>query len=146
MAEQQDTGFITDADYKAIIGTQALQVISQATADVRETAETEAIEEISGYLRPKYDVAEIFTATGDERNAQIVMICCDIALYHMSASLPQRMGAEVRQTRYDRAIQWLSDVQRGKIVPDLPQVTDADGNLQPAILRHGSEPRLHHNW
>jgi len=138
--------FITDNDYQTVIGTAALTVISQATAAVREAAETEAVEEISGYLRPKYDVAAIFAATGTNRNPQIVMIACDIALYHLSASLPQRMATEVRQERYERAIRWLTDVQKGIVVPDLPLAADNPGYTGGGILRHGSDPKLQHNW
>ena len=46
----------------------------------------------------------------------------------MAASLPQKMGTEIRKERYDRAIKWLEGVQSGKIVPDLPVSTDEEGN------------------
>ena len=83
--------FITDEDYKVVIGDKALTVISQVSADNRQNAETEALEEIAGYLRPKYDTDAAFEATGDQRNRLVVMYACDIALYHMAASAPQKM-------------------------------------------------------
>lgn len=138
--------FVTDSDYQKVIGTTALAAISQTDADIRDAAELEAIEEISGYLRHKYDVDEIFNATGTNRNPQIVMITCDIALYHMSASLPQRMNSEVRYERYKRAIEWLEDVQNGKITPNLPTLTLSDGSGTGAVLRFGSQTPLTHNW
>ena len=97
--------FITDQDYKVVIGDQTLKVISQVSQQNRNNAETEAIEEISGYLRPKYDVEAIFSvgdgsaAAMEGRNRLIVMYTCDIALYHMAASLPQKMGIEIRRER-----------------------------------------------
>ena len=60
---------------------------------------------------PKYDCAALFAAEGDERNRLVVMYCCDIALYHMAASLPQKMGMEIRKERYERAVKWLEGVQ-----------------------------------
>ena len=45
------------------------------------------------------------------------MYTCDIALYHMSASMPQKMGSEIREVRYKRAIKWLEGVQAGGIIP-----------------------------
>ena len=45
--------FVTDEDYKVVIGDQALKVVSQVSQENRANAETEAVEEISGYLRPK---------------------------------------------------------------------------------------------
>lgn len=138
--------FITDEDYKVVIGDTALKVISQVSAENRANAENEAVEEISGYLRPKYDCGKIFSADGDERNRYIVMITCDIALYHMSASMPQKMGSEIRKERYERAVKWLEGVQSGKIVPDLPQVLDDDGEPANTGFIYGCQQKLHHNW
>lgn len=137
--------FITDNDYAVVIGEEALKVLSRASEENRTNAELEAIEEISGYLRPVFDCKAIFSATGDARNRLIVMRTADIALYHLVASLPQKMGSEIRKERYERAIEWLEGVQSGKIVPDLPLMETED-----SIPVHGtlfnSEPRLRHNW
>lgn len=138
--------FITDNDYKVVIGDTALKVISQVSDVVRSNAEAEAQEEISGYLRPTYDCAAIFAAEDDNRNRLIVMYTCDIALYHMSAAMPQKMGSEIREERYKRAIEWLEGVQAGKIVPDLPIATDDDGNPSGQNIIWHSQPQLRHNW
>ena len=72
--------FITEEDYRVVIGDTALKVVSQASDDVRANAEQEAVEEISGYLRPTYDTFAIFSAEGDNRNRLVVMYAADIAL------------------------------------------------------------------
>ena len=138
--------FINDEDYSVVIGEQALKVISQVSDDNRANAEDEAIEEIASYLRPKYDTSALFSAEGNERNRLIVMYACDIALYHMSASLPQKMGTEIRKERYERAIKWLEGVQAGKIVPDLPVATDEEGNPVGFPMVYGCQKKLRHNW
>lgn len=138
--------FITDEDYKVVIGDQALKVVSQVSNENRENAEAEAIEEISGYLRPKYDTTAIFSATAGQRNRLVVMYACDIAIYHMAASTPQKMGMEIRKERYERAIKWLEGVQAGKIVPDLPLATDEHGNPVGIPLVYGSQKKIKHNW
>lgn len=138
--------FINDEDYSIVIGEQALKTVSQVSDDNRANAEEEAIEEISSYLRPKYDTEAIFNAEGNERNRLIVMYTCDIALYHMSASLPQKMGTEIRKERYERAIKWLEGVQAGKIVPDLPVATDEEGNPVGFPMVYGCQKKLRHNW
>lgn len=120
--------FITDDDYKVVIGDSALKVISQASADVRRNAEAEALEEIASYLRPVYDADSLFAAQGNLRNKLIVMYTCDIALYHMVSAMPQKLGSEVRKERYDRAIKWLEGVQAGKIVPDIPLAFNDEGS------------------
>ena len=137
--------FVTDNDYAVIIGEDSLKVLSRASELNRANAEAEAIEEISGYLRPVYDCDAIFSATEDKRSRIIVMYTADIALYHLSASLPQKMGTEIRKERYDRAVKWLEGVQAGKIVPDLPRI-EADDSSAPFGTIYHSEPRLRHNW
>ncbi len=138
--------FITEEDYKVVIGDNALKVISQTSEDNRTNAELEAQEEIAGYLRPKYDTGAIFSATGDGRNRLIVMYTADIALYHMVSAMPQKMGSEVRRERYERAVKWLEGVQAGKIIPDLPLTTDEEGNVSSVAFLMDSEEPLRHNW
>lgn len=70
---------------------------------------------------------KIFAATGSERNNIIVLRTSDVALYHLSAWLPNKMGHEIRKERYELALKWLEGVQAGKIIPDLPTVTGEDG-------------------
>lgn len=138
--------FITDQDYRIVIGEQALKVVSQISAENRANAETEAIEEVAGYLRPKYDTVTVFSTTGKERNKLVVMYVCDIALYHMTASAPQKMGMEIRKERYERAIKWLEGVQAGKIVPDLPIAVDEFGEPIGMPMVYGCQKKLKHNW
>ena len=138
--------FITQEDFKIVVGENALKVITQASDENRAGAVKEAQEEISGYLRPKYDCAAIFTSQGENRNSQIVMIACDIALYHMVSAQPQKMGSEIREERYKRAIAWLEGVQAGKIVPDLPLVVDSEGEPANLPLRFGCQKKQRNNW
>lgn len=138
--------FITEDDYRVVIGESALKITTQASEESRIDAEQRASEEISGYLRPKYDCRKIFEAQGEERSGQIIMYTCDIALYHLASSLPQKMGMEIRKERYDRAIKWLEGVQSGKIVPDLPLMTDEDGEALNGSFVYGCQNKLRHNW
>lgn len=137
--------FIDNEDYRVVIGDSALRVMSQASPENIANAEAEAMEEISGYLRPVYDTAAVFSATGNGRNRLIVMYTADIALYHLAASQPQKMGSEIRKERYDRAIRWLEGVQAGRIVPDLPLNVSEDGKSGFGTSFRSS-PRLTHDW
>lgn len=138
--------FITDEDYRVVIGDQALRVVSQVSAENRANAEAEAIEEIAGYLRPKYDCKAIFSAEGESRNRLVVMYTCDCALYHMAASMPQKMGMEIRKERYEHAIKWLEGVQAEKIIPDLPLATDENGEPTGFLFKYNSQKKLKNNW
>lgn len=138
--------FITKEDFKVVSSEAALKVIMQDDSLNADNAIEEAIEEIAGYLRPQYDCQKAFSAEGTDRNKQLVMYTADIALYNMTAAMPQRMGSEVRKERYDRAIKWLEGVQAGKIIPNLPLATDEDGKevATSGILAYGSGPDRHH--
>lgn len=136
---------MTEKDYSVVIGQAALNVLSQTDADNRASAEMTAIEEMSGYLRTAYDCDAVFSATGDRRNRLVVMYCADIALFHMAASVPQKIGTEVRRERYESAIGWLEAVRDGKIVPDLPRPAGTDAGTV-AGVRFNSDAPLHHKW
>lgn len=138
--------FISDIDYKVVIGDAALRVVSQTSAEVRSNAEAEAQEEIASYLRPVYDCDAIFRAEGDSRNRLIVMYTCDIALYHMISAMPSKLGAEVRRERYERAVKWLEGVQAGKIVPDIPLAFNDEGSPVSGGIIVSSQKPLRHNW
>jgi phage gp36-like protein len=137
--------FITSDDFRVVIGETAFRAFSQSDTALQESAVSEAIEEVSGYLRPVYDVDKIFSATGTDRNRFLVMIVVDAALYHLSASQPQKMGSEVRRERYERAVRWLEGVQAGRIDPGLPTVESESGD-SPLGSVFIAQPRLRHNW
>lgn len=130
--------FLTIDDFKAVCDMQTLNVINQADTGNLDRAERYAIEEVSSYLRSRFDTAAAFSASGDQRNGFLVMILADVCLYHLIAWLPKRIGFEIRETRYKQAIEWLKDVQAGKASPDLPVPTDPDtGEVTSQPVRFG---------
>lgn len=138
--------FLTEDDY-IVASSTALGVLQQSSEDKRNTAERMAVEEVSGYLRSRYDVKKIFAATGNERNDVVVMRTCDVALYHLSSWLPNRMGHEIRKERYELALKWLEGVQTGKITPDLPTVDGEDGEEDVNNpMKWGSEKKNTYIW
>ena len=138
--------FLDNLDYQVMIGERAFDLIQQSDEENRLRAEEMAREEMAGYLRPRYDVERIFARRGEQRNMQIVMFLCDITLYHLVSWLPQKMGYEIREIRYRRAIEWLQGVQSGKIVPDLDTPDDSNGEPQPYNLTWGSEQHSNYIW
>ena len=94
--------FISTEDFKVVASEASLKVITQADPDNVENAIAEAIEEVAGYLRPRYDCGKIFAAEGNDRNRQLVMYTADIALYNMAASTSGRMAGG-RASWKDRA-------------------------------------------
>jgi phage gp36-like protein len=118
--------FLEINDYYAISPT-ALKVFEQCKVENRERAEKAAIEEVSSYLRGRYDIEKIFSATGEARNEMIVKCLCDIVLYNLNASTVAGGGSERREERYELTVRYLEKVQKGIIIPALPTLTGADG-------------------
>lgn len=118
--------FLTEDDY-ITVSEDALRILQQSKPGNREQAEKTAVEEMKGYLRGRYDVEKVFGATGYERNNLLIMYACDIVLYNLASGLPSKMGWELKEKRYLRAIEWLEDVQKGKITPGLPTYTGENG-------------------
>ena len=138
--------FLTQPDYSAVTDAVTLDVIQQSDEATRQKAENYAREEISSYLRNRYDIVAAFIAEGDARNSQLVMVCCDMALYHLIAWLPKKMGFEIRETRYKSAVAWLKDVQAGKASPELPPLTDSTGTDIGSDIKYGSLPKQRNDW
>lgn len=140
--------FLTDDDFNTLILDEDKELITQASDTVRNTAIQMAIDQMSGYLRPKYDVAATFALEDEHRSQVLVMYCMDITLYHLHAGLPGRFVPEVRRLRYEDALSWLKDVAKGLIDPDLVLKTDPDTGATitgPAIV-FGSNERQDNSW
>ena len=133
--------FLVKEDFKAVCDNQTLEVIGQSDDDNLARAEQYAMEEISSYLRSRYNISSAFAKRGAERNQHLVMITCDVALYHLVAWLPKRIGFEIRETRYKSAIAWLKDVQAGKATPDIPVNTDEAGEDVGTPISYGGWPK-----
>lgn len=129
--------FLTKDDFKSVCDPNTLEVIHQADEDNLQRAIGYAMEEVASYLRSRYDMQQAFGKEATERNPQLVMITCDVALYHLVAWLPKRIGFEIRETRYNNAVAWLKDVQAGKATPDLPDLTNQNGDDIGNPIRYG---------
>lgn len=138
--------FLTETDYKGLTDTQTLNVLQQYDALTRQRAEGDAKEEISGYLRPVYDVDATFAATGNNRNPKIVSLMVDITLYNLSTWLPGRMNSDVRIDRYDRAVEYLNKVSAGKVIIDIPKSVDDSGDDIAPQIGYGSAEQNEYDW
>jgi phage gp36-like protein len=100
-----------------------------------------AVAEAKGYLH-KYDVREIFGATGEDRDPLLLILIKDMAVWHYINIANPNVDFSVREKRYNDAIAWLKGVQKGDIVPELPVPEDADGNPENISgILFGSNPK-----
>jgi phage gp36-like protein len=125
--------FITDIDYTVLVRNEIKGLVVGDYIGKLIRAEDMAIAQIKNYLM-RYNTELIFQSYDpipdpDPRNAHIVMITIDCALYHLyTSTAPDRMP-EHRAQRYGDALDWLKDVATGKIQANLPIATNTDGQV-----------------
>lgn len=115
--------FINTTDYDATIHKEILDSLlrkDSASYDpqIIEICEDRAISEMRSYLNKAYDCDAIFSATGTDRHALILMFAIDITVYHIFCQHNPYKISKIRQDRYDRAIEWLKGVMKGDITID----------------------------
>ena len=93
-----------------------------------------AIEEVQGYLT-KYDTGKIFAARGKERNPILLLFVKDIAAWHFCNICNAGVDIEMREKRYNRAIEWLRNNQNRQN-PNLPAAPEQPGRQE---CRHCGE-------
>jgi phage gp36-like protein len=70
----------------------------------------------------------------------------DIVLYHINSRITPRNIPEIREIRYEQAIDWLKAVVAGRVTPDLPVLIDTATNTPVSELKLGSNPKLKHSY
>lgn len=114
--------FLTVEDMYTHIYQENIDTISRGDDTVMLSAIDAAIEEASGYLT-KYDTRKIFSATGNARNAILLLFIKDIAAWHFVNLCNAGVDLELREKRYNRAIEWLENNQN-RNNPNLPALED----------------------
>lgn len=137
--------FINSTDYDASIHAEILDAVTRSDSSIIEICEDRAIAQMKGYLQARYDCNAIFSATGSDRNQLILMMAIDISLYHIfCAHNPQKLS-QMRQDRYDRALEWLKKVSENKLsIADAPQLPEAQLAQNAANLINSNPKRTQH--
>ena len=110
--------FIEPKDYDASIHREILDALTREDVSLVEICEDRAVAEMRSYLSKRYDCDKIFTAEGGRRNQLVLMMCIDIAVYHIfSIHNPMKLS-QLRKDRYMRAVEWIKAAGRGDISID----------------------------
>lgn len=152
--------FLKDTDYDVLIRTEIKNILLENySATKLSSAEQMAIAQIKNYLAGRYDVALIFAplsepAVGDNpgeqldsRNAFVVMITIDCALYHLYCSIAPNKIPEHRSNRYQDALEWLKMMAEGKTNADLPLIKDENtGEVKDAFRLTSRNAFTNNKW
>ena len=137
--------FITVEEMKTVIYEHVMDDISdEDDATVQQCIEA-AIEEMEAYLASRYDVATIFSATGNARNKLILENTKVVAVWHLICRSNSELIYEQWKERYDRVIKFMEKVANGTLTPVLPIATNTDGAPQ-IKARFGSNPKFNHDY
>ena len=137
--------FITPSELDTAIYSHVMSDISGSDASIVEAAIDAAVDEVKSYLASRYDTDTIFSQTGTSRSALIVEHCKTIAVWNLIRLSNSELLYQQWRERYDRVVDYLKQVADGSITPQLPIITDSDGN---AILRSrfGSNAKFQHDY
>lgn len=139
------SNFITLQDYDASIHRDILDALIREDETIIEIVEDRAVSEMKGYLARRYDTEAIFSATGDTRNQLVLMLALDMTIYHIFCiHNPLKLSA-MRKERYERAIDFLKYVARGKANIDAAPLLPEDELLKKSSFIAKSNPkRINH--
>lgn len=132
--------YLSNDEIKTHLYTDNVDVITRNDDTIVTAAVDAAISEAKGYLSA-YDREAIFGALAGARNALLLTFVKDIASWHLLNLCNAGSDMKLRQDRYDRAVGWLKEVQKGNVSPDLPVITAPDGTTTTGGITYGSNPK-----
>ncbi|MCS6821697.1 MAG: DUF1320 domain-containing protein [Microscillaceae bacterium] len=131
--------WLTEQDLRKQIRGSVLAQIIEQDASLLHEAELATLAEIESYLRQRFDVAQIWATTAEQRNGLLVMYAVDILLYHLHSRINPNQIPEIRVKRYDDALEWLKAVSKATLSPALPLLDNNNDTTSKFTL--GSQPR-----
>ncbi len=137
--------FITIEDLRTHYYDEHASIITRDDDTILLAAIDGAIQEAKGHLGA-YDRDAVFKKVDTERNALLLIFVKDIAVWHFINLCNAGTELDLREKRYNRAVDWLKSVQRGDVSPDLPKVEDEDGKPKGGTIIFGSNPKKNQHF
>lgn len=139
--------FISKNDYDATVHREILDAITRQDEAIVEICSERAISEMRCYLSGRYNCDKVFSATGKARNELVLMMCVDIAVYHLFCIHNPQKLSQMRKDRYERAVEWLKAVRKGDISVDgLPpaEQTEEEKKTNSPYQMRSNHKRINH--
>ena len=111
--------YLTTIELSSHLREETYHAITRGDDTIGCAAIDAACAEAKGYLS-RFNADKIFAAAGTYRNMLLLTFIKDIAVWHLINMCNAGTDYELRERRYERAIDWLKEVQRGNVSPDLP--------------------------
>lgn len=136
--------FISPEELKTHLYAENIDVIARQDEAILTAAIDGAVQEAKSYLAD-YDRDAIFSQTGNQRHALLLIFLKDMAVWHFVNLCNAGTDLQLRSDRYKRAIDYFKAVQKGDVSPDLPRAQDEDGKLKGGIT-YGSNPKRNQHF
>lgn len=130
--------FLDKKDLQSHLRGELAELITRGDDAIITAAIDGAIAEVEGYLG-LYDTEKIFGAKGKDRHDLLLIFTKDIAVYHLINMTSPGIHYEHRETRYNRAIKWLTGVMQGDVTPRLPRKEESGQHN--GLIYHSSNPK-----
>ena len=138
--------FLTKEDFNTHAYAEAIRTITRGDDLLLLAAIDAAEEEVKSYLLKSYDVDTIFAATGSDRNALLLVIVKDVAMWRLIVIANPEIRYEDRKDRYDQAIQWLKAVYEGMPTTLTKATPTEDTSGKSGGLNWGSNPKRNQHF
>lgn len=114
---------MNEQDYKTFIQENILNQLIQNDPYILPECEQAAKQEMMAYLH-RFDTILLFLNYNDYPHFKMLWI--DITLYHLHARINPKNIPEIRIIRYNDAVNFLKQVNEGKIITDYPALPHPD--------------------
>lgn len=102
-----------------------------------------AIEFASSKLMKRYDVEEIFKKEGNQRNALLLKVVKDIAVWELIGLANPSVDYEDKKFRYQQSIDWLTAIYKG-MNANLPILEDNNQSSTSSFSINSNPKRTNH--
>jgi formylmethanofuran:tetrahydromethanopterin formyltransferase len=132
--------FLTDTDFKGIIGVNTLTSL-RGTADANLiTAEQLAITELDS-LRAKFDIPAELSKTGSNRNGLMIRLMIHITAYYLFNTVDDNDIPDRITENYKTQIQDIAKISSGTKESTLTPLLNEDASPKTSYRFGGDEPR-----
>ena len=121
-----------------------LHAITEQDSSITLSAINSAIAEVKSYLATRYDVAEIFSKGGEEREPLILDFVKTIAVWRIIKLANVDILYEKYRELYNDTISYLKNVSEGNLVLDLPKIKSESGEVAGGSVQISSHPKFNH--
>jgi hypothetical protein len=132
---------LTEQDFDTHLYPELIDAIKRDDANKLTDAIKAAEAEAKSYLN-LYNISQLFSAQGDNRDDMLLMYLKDLAVWHFIIIANPNINIEFHQMRYEYAIKELGKIQAGKKTPyGWPEADKPEGSNGNSFIQVGSNPR-----